>query len=57
VTLIVAFYFVMVLTLGLFIMLFGITSFLGPRGRRGLLLVSSVTLLCIAVYSFFSAFS
>jgi threonine/homoserine/homoserine lactone efflux protein len=57
VTLIVAFYFVMVLTLALFIILFGITSFLGPRGRRGLLLVSSFILLCIAVYSFWSAFS
>jgi len=50
VALIVAFYVTMVLSLALFILLLGTTSFLGPRGRRGLLLASSVALAVLGVY-------
>jgi threonine/homoserine/homoserine lactone efflux protein len=52
-----SFYVVMVLSLSLFILLLGTTSFLGPRGRRGLLLASSFALAGIAAYSFWSALS
>jgi hypothetical protein len=47
----------MVLSLSLFILLLGTTSFLGPRGQRGLLLASSFALAGIAVYSLWSALS
>jgi len=57
VALVVSFYAVMVLSLALFIVLLGTTSFLGPRGRRGLLLASSVALLGLGVYSIYSACS
>jgi len=50
-----SFYVVMVLSLSLFILLLGTTSFLGPRGRRNLLLASSFALAGIAVYSLYSA--
>jgi threonine/homoserine/homoserine lactone efflux protein len=56
VALVAAFYLVMVTSLALFIMLLGTTSFLGPRGRRGLLLASAIVLVGIAVYSFVSIF-
>jgi hypothetical protein len=55
VALVVSFYSVMVLTLAMFIVLVGTTSFLGSRGRQGLLLASSVALAAIAVYSLWSA--
>ncbi len=50
-----SFYVILVLSLGLFILLLGTTSFLGPRGRRSLLLVSSFILALIGVYSLWSA--
>ena len=57
VALVAAFYITMVLSLALFILLLGTTSFLGPRGRRGLLLVSSVALAAIGVFQLVSAMS
>jgi threonine/homoserine/homoserine lactone efflux protein len=54
VVLVTTFYVVMVVSLALFIMLLGTTSFLGPRGRRGLLLAASIALAGIAVYSFWT---
>lgn len=54
VVLVTSFYLVMVVSLALFILLLGTTSFLGPRGRRGLLLAASIALAGIAVYSFVS---
>ena len=57
VALVGSFYVVMVLSLSLFILLLGTTTFLGPRGRRGLLLASSFALAGIAVYSLWSALS
>jgi len=53
--LITSFYVVLVASLGLFILLLGTTSFLGPRGRHSLLLISSFALAGIAVYSLWSA--
>jgi threonine/homoserine/homoserine lactone efflux protein len=55
--LVVSFYTVMVVSLVLFILLLGTTSFLGPRGRRVLLLSSSFVLAAIGFYSLYSAFS
>ncbi len=55
VALIVSFYTVIVGGLALFILLVGTTSALGPRGRRGLLLASSIALAAIAVFSIWSA--
>jgi len=55
VALIAAFYLTMVLSLALFILLLGTTSFLGPRGRRGLMLVSSIALAAIGVFQLVSA--
>jgi hypothetical protein len=55
VALVVSFYVVMLASLALFILLIGATSFLGSRGRRGLLLASSFALAAIAVYSIWSA--
>lgn len=55
VALVASFYAVMVSSLALFILLLGATSFLGPRGRRSLLLASSFALAAIAVYSIWSA--
>jgi threonine/homoserine/homoserine lactone efflux protein len=57
VALVVSFYSVMLFSLALFIVLVGTTSFLGPRGRRGLLLASSFALAAIAVYSLWSSFA
>lgn len=55
IALVASFYAVMVFSLALFILLLGTTSFLGPRGRQGLLLASSFALAAIAVYSFWSS--
>jgi len=55
IALVVTFYTTMVLSLALFILLLGTTSFLGPRGRRGLLLVSALALAAIGVYQLVSA--
>jgi threonine/homoserine/homoserine lactone efflux protein len=55
VALVVSFYSVMLFSLALFIVLVGTTSFLGPRGRRGLLLASSFALGGIAIYSLWSS--
>ncbi|MCK9997367.1 MAG: LysE family transporter, partial [Candidatus Krumholzibacteria bacterium] len=54
VTLVAAFYITMVSSLALFILLLGTTSFLGPRGRRGLLLASSIALGVIGGYQLMS---
>ena len=50
--LVVAFYATMVAGLGCIIILFGTTSFLGPRGRRVLVLVSAAILAALGVYRF-----
>jgi len=55
VALIAAFYVTMVLSLALFILLLGTTSFLGPRGRRGLLLAASLALASLGIYQLVSA--
>ncbi len=55
VALVVSFYAVMLLSLAIFIVLVGTTSFLGPRGRQGLLLASSFALAAIAIYSFWAS--
>ena len=55
IALVVSFYSVMLFSLALFIVLAGTTSFLGSRGRRGLLLASSFALGGIAIYSFWSS--
>lgn len=55
VALVAAFYISMVFSLALFILLLGTTSFLGPRGRRGLLLASSVALAALGVFQLVSA--
>ena len=54
VALVAAFYISMVFSLALFILLLGTTSFLGPRGRRGLLLASSVALAALGVFQLVS---
>lgn len=50
VALVGAFYATMVVTLALTILLFGTARFLGPRGRRVLVLVSAATLAAIGIY-------
>jgi len=50
VVLIIAFYSTMVTTLACTILLFGTTRFLGPDGRRALILVSAVTLGALGFY-------
>jgi hypothetical protein len=40
----------MVIMLAATILLFGTTSFLGPRGRRALILVSAITLALLGLY-------
>jgi threonine/homoserine/homoserine lactone efflux protein len=50
VALVAAFYITMLLSLALFILLLGTTSFLGPRGRHGLLLASSVALAALGIF-------
>jgi threonine/homoserine/homoserine lactone efflux protein len=57
IVLVATFYVVMVVSLALFILLLGTTSFLGPRGRRALLLAAAIALAGIAVYSFVSIFA
>jgi len=52
--LIVAFYATMTATLALTIVFFGATRFLGHRGRRTLLFLSSVTLAALGLYQFLS---
>ena len=54
IALVAAFYAVMTLGLAAFILLLGTTSFLGPRGRQGLLLASAFTLAGLGVYWFYS---
>lgn len=49
-TLIVSFYGTMVVALACIIALFGTTQFLGPAGRRALLLASSIILAALGVY-------
>jgi maltodextrin utilization protein YvdJ len=56
VALIVSFYVVMVLCLATFILIVGTTTYLGPRGRRFLLLASSFALAGLGVYSLMAAF-
>lgn len=51
VALIASFYLVIVLCLALFILILGTTSFLGPRGRRFLLLASSIAMMGLGIYS------
>ena len=48
--LIAAFYVTMVIMLAATILLFGTTSFLGPRGRHALILVSAITLALLGLY-------
>ncbi|HVP38940.1 MAG TPA: LysE family transporter [Candidatus Saccharimonadales bacterium] len=50
VALIVAFYATMVTSLGLTILVLGTTQFLGPRGRRLLVLLSALTLAALGAY-------
>jgi threonine/homoserine/homoserine lactone efflux protein len=50
VALIIAFYATMVIVLACTIFLLGTTGFLGPRGRRTLVLISAVTLAVLGVY-------
>jgi threonine/homoserine/homoserine lactone efflux protein len=57
IALIFSFYFVMIGSLALFIVLLGTTKYLGPRGRRGLLLAASFVLAGIGIYSIYSAFA
>jgi threonine/homoserine/homoserine lactone efflux protein len=55
VALVVSFYSVMLLSLALFIVLVGTTSFLGSKGRQGLVLASAFALAGIAFYSLWSS--
>ena len=55
VALIGSFYVVMVFCLAAFILIVGTTTFLGPRGRRILLLASSLALTGLGVYSLIAA--
>ncbi len=48
--LVIAFYVTMVAVLVCTILVFGTTHFLGPRGRRALILLSAVTLAALGVY-------
>jgi threonine/homoserine/homoserine lactone efflux protein len=57
VALVASFYVVMVVSLAVFILLLGSTAYLGPRGRRSLLLASSIALAALAVYSLYSSVS
>ncbi len=50
ITLVAAFYLTIVICLALFIMLLGTTAFLGPRGRRSLLLAAAVALAALGAY-------
>lgn len=54
IALVTAFYVTMVLSLALIILLFGTTSYLGPRGRRALMLAASIALAGIGVYQLLS---
>ncbi len=48
--LIVSFYATMAAVMAVIIVLFGTTSFLGPRSRRALILVSAITLAILGIY-------
>ena len=54
VVLVGSFYVTMVLSIALIILLFGTTSFLGPKGRRFLLLASSAAMAAIGIYQLIS---
>jgi len=54
VALILAFYATMAAVMALTIILFGTTSFLGPRARRSLILVSAITLAILGLYQLLS---
>jgi threonine/homoserine/homoserine lactone efflux protein len=56
IVLIVAFYATMVIFLGGIILLFGLTRFLGPGGRRTLILISAVMLAALGVYQLAASF-
>jgi threonine/homoserine/homoserine lactone efflux protein len=53
--LVASFYVVMVVSLALFILLVGTSSFLGPRGRQGLMLAASIVLAVLGLYSLYSS--
>jgi threonine/homoserine/homoserine lactone efflux protein len=53
--LVIAFYGTMVVALSATIMLFGTTRFLGPEGRRALILVSAVVLTALGIYQIFAS--
>lgn len=55
VVLVAAFYCVMVVMLGVTIVLFGATRFMGPRGQRALLLASAFVLAALGVYRLVAA--
>jgi len=55
IVLVIAFYATMVTVLAGTIILFGTTSFLGQRGRRALILVSSITLAILGLYQLISS--
>lgn len=54
VALVASFYVTMVFSIALIILLFGTTSFLGPRGRRALLLASAAAMAAIGIYQLLS---
>jgi threonine/homoserine/homoserine lactone efflux protein len=55
VALVIAFYATMVMSLALFILLLGTTTFLGPSGRRALLLAASAALGGLGIFQLVSA--
>jgi len=57
VALVASFYVSMVLSLAMIILLLGTSSFLGSKGRRALILVSSAALAGIGVYQLLSVFT
>ncbi len=52
VALLIAFYVTMVTVTAGIILLFGLTSYLGDRGRRNLVLVSALLLTALGMYQF-----
>ena len=55
IALVLSFYITMVFSLTLIILLLGTTSYLGPQGRRSLMLASSIALASIGIYQLLSA--
>jgi threonine/homoserine/homoserine lactone efflux protein len=55
IALVLSFYTTMVFSLTLIILLLGTTSYLGPQGRRALMLASSIALASIGIYQLVSA--